>query len=109
MAPTFQRFFRALLPLMVAVLPGCVSLEETAPPVAMLRTGTGHPATLEQGRIIYLTRCTKCHSAERVTRYSRSQWHEILPKMAEETKLSAAEDEAVRAYVMAVLNQGTGI
>jgi mono/diheme cytochrome c family protein len=98
---------RALL--VVAALTGgsCASLEQAAPLVETLpaHARIGSASQLAHGRDIYITKCAKCHSVEPVRKYPREQWvHEILPEMAEETNLTAAEDAAVRAYVLSVLN-----
>lgn len=95
--------------LLLAALTGvsCVSLEQAAPPVALLSPAVTHKSTanLSLGRDIYVTRCAKCHSVEPVTKYSREKWvQEIMPEMAEETNLTAGETEAVTAYVLAVLD-----
>jgi hypothetical protein len=59
---------------------------------------------MSHGREIYVTKCAKCHKVEPIRNYSRPKWEqEILPDMAEESKLSAADTAAVRAYVLAVL------
>jgi hypothetical protein len=59
---------------------------------------------LEQGRDIYINRCTKCHNAVRITRYPMKQWEDkILPEMIVESRLSPAQSKAVTAYVQAVL------
>ena len=95
------------LPLLAAAfLNSCVSLEKAAPPVGTFagETTGARRAQLEQGRVIYITKCTKCHSAEPVSRYSPQRWKEIIPEMAGEAKLGGTETEAVRAYVFAVLN-----
>ena len=61
-------------------------------------------ALLEQGRDIYINRCTKCHNAVRITRYPMKQWQDkILPEMILESRLSPAQSKAVTAYVLAVL------
>ena len=94
--------------LCAVALAGCVSIEQAAPPVIMLgqqASSTSKRAMLEQGRLIYITRCAKCHSVEPVSRYSRLRWDTILPKMADKTKLSAADEEAVHLYVLTVLDQ----
>lgn len=54
---------------------------------------------LARGRTIYVTKCAKCHAPEPVAKYSLAKWHEIMPEMAEETKLSPADTAAVMAYV----------
>lgn len=94
--------------LLLAALTGasCVTLEQAAPPVALLNPALvqKQSANLALGRDIYVTRCAKCHSVEPVTNYSREKWEqEIIPEMAEETNLTLSETEAVRAYVLAVL------
>jgi mono/diheme cytochrome c family protein len=94
--------------LVVAALSGgsCASLEQVAPPVESLavQARTGSTGQLVQGREIYVTKCAKCHRVEPVRKYPANQWeNEILPEMAEESKLTAGETAAVRAYVMSVL------
>lgn len=97
-------FTRVLLLLAALTGASCVSLEQAAPPVGLLGSPVGQQARLSLGRDIYVTKCTKCHSAEPVAKYSRLKWlEEILPEMAAETKLTAGEAEAVEAYVLAVL------
>lgn len=83
------------------VLSGCQSLEVIAP-VAAAPDPTGR---VKQGRDLYLTRCTKCHAPEPVRDYSRTEWEGIIPEMAEETRLSLSETHALRAYILAVLNE----
>jgi mono/diheme cytochrome c family protein len=61
---------------------------------------------LEHGRLIYTTRCTACHNAERVGRWSPSEWAGIISRMAVEARLNDAQERAVRAYVMALAKSG---
>ena len=106
LARDFQRVVaRTLLTLAVLAGAGCMTLEQAAPPVALLhpQAGGGNLTSLALGRDIYVTKCAKCHSVEPVTNYSLAKWDEILPKMAEKTKLVTGEADAVRAYVFAVL------
>ena len=59
---------------------------------------------LETGREIFLTRCTKCHNAVRITRYPLQYWQEeVLPEMSRESKLSLKQEDALTAYVEAVI------
>lgn len=81
---------------------GCQSLEQLAPPVTALAVRPS--ASLNLGREIYITRCTKCHAPDPVLKHSKSEWEKIIVDMAEETKLTPAETSAVRSYVMAVLS-----
>ena len=82
-------------------LAGCVSVETIAPPASGLRGGGG--ALVEEGRRLYLTTCTKCHSAEPVRDYTAAEWATILPDMAEESHFTSAQTAAVAAYIQAVL------
>ena len=84
----------------MAFVTGCVSLETAAPPVATLPSPSPE---LDQGRLLYISKCAHCHTVEPVTKYSLARWNEILPDMAERTKLDSAQSLAVRAYVLAVL------
>ena len=86
-------------------LAGCQTLEQIAPPVAVV---TSKPsAQWSLGREIYITKCAKCHAPEPILKYTVSEWTVIVPDMAEETKLTEHETAAVRDYVMTVL-AGTG-
>lgn len=88
------------------VLPGCVTLDELAPPVATVmpvaRTGVS-AGDLALGRQIYLTTCAKCHAVEPVRGYSEAEWRDILPEMEDESHLDADERRAVRAYIYSAL------
>ena len=97
----------------LALHAGCMTLEQMAPPVGveLQRVAARHQVdvpALEVGRRVYLSDCARCHSVEPISRYSRSRWREILPRMGKESKLSAEEQAALNAYVMAAhafLNQ----
>ena len=82
---------------------GCMDVKKVAPKVDTLGL-LQNIALLEQGRDIYINRCTKCHNAVRITRYPMKQWQDkILPEMILESRLSPAQSKAVTAYVLAVL------
>ena len=85
-------------------LSACGSIEPVAPPVTpgLAAAAKADAGELEHGRLIYTTRCTACHNAERVARYSRSRWAGILPRMVEEARLNDAQARAVTVYVMAL-------
>ena len=82
---------------------GCMDVTKVAPKVDTLGL-LQNIALLEQGRDIYINRCTKCHNAVRITRYPMKQWQDkILPEMILESRLSPTQSKAVTAYVRAVL------
>ncbi len=94
----------ALLSLVI----GCATIEQLAPPVgeqarrqaAILGVPAGD---LEHGRLIYLTKCARCHSPEPVVGYTKRRWKDILPRMAQEAACTAEEAASVEAYVMMTL------
>lgn len=89
------------------IIGGCIDTTKIAPTVIQLGI-VGDVATLEQGRDVYINKCTKCHNAIRVTRFSRFEWDtEILPVMIEEASLSKNDAHAVTSYVHAVLKSQT--
>ncbi len=100
-----QRHICGLCLLMTLLIPACVSLEQAAPPVAMLGLplNGSKVIAIARRREIYITRCAKCHSVEPVKSYTPAEWKKIMPVMVEKTKLSPEDDVDVRAYVTAVL------
>ena len=89
---------------------GCMTIEQIAPPLLdtpdtrTLASNAG--ISLEQasrGRHIYITDCIKCHSPEPVARYTRVEWDEILPRMAEESNLSPEKMSDIAAYIRLTL------
>lgn len=76
-------------------IPDEVMLEQ-----ARLADTSADMATLQQGRILYLTKCTACHRAEPIGKYSLADWREILPDMSEESKFNARDEKAVSLYVL---------
>jgi len=82
---------------------GCMDVTKVAPKVNTLGLHQ-NIAMLELGRDVYINRCTKCHNAVRITRYSQKQWdNEIMEEMIFKSKLSQEQSVAVTAYVRAVL------
>ena len=89
---------------------GCMTIEQIAPPLLdtpntrTLASSAG--ISLEQatrGRHIYITDCIKCHSPEPVARYTRVEWDEILPRMAEESNLPPKKTADIAAYIRLTL------
>jgi len=92
-----------------ALLGGCVSVEQIAPPVSprMAAIGGTSAATLESGRRLYTGRCATCHSIDPVAKHSPDRWRAIIDDMADEAELSASEKSAVLAYVLAARSVAT--
>lgn len=100
---------RAAAILILAVLAsGCVDMARLAPSVDHLVDvgggGNFDVELLEQGRRVYVTRCTQCHAVVEIARYPRSDWHaQILPEMAKEARLDPSDERALSAYIEAAL------
>ena len=54
---------------------------------------------VEQGRKLYLGRCTACHAPEPVRDYTREEWSYIIPDMAKESNLDSTQTAALQAYI----------
>ena len=83
-------------------LAGCASF--VPPPVtpAMVSASRGaSAATLESGRALFAGRCTSCHSADPVEKYSPPRWREILADMAHRSKIDTAQQSAILTYIAA--------
>ena len=96
-----QKF--SLITVFVCLFLGCMDVTKVAPKVNTLGLQK-NIALLEQGRDVYINRCTKCHNAVRISRYSQKQWdNEIMEEMIFKSKLTHEQSIAVTAYVRAVL------
>ena len=94
--------------LMLVGVTACSMSESLAPPV---RSADIHPDThpgislqmLEEGRHIYLTSCTKCHSPDPVMRHSELDWERILSEMIPKSRLQERQSRNLKAYIGHVL------
>jgi mono/diheme cytochrome c family protein len=92
---------------LLPMTPACVSVEQLAPPMAILQQygPVENAASAARGRRLYLTPCAKCHSAEPVSDYSLDAWTaRILPEMGREANLSSEELRDLENYILAVLS-----
>jgi hypothetical protein len=106
-APT-RRWSRVGILLAAAILvPACMSLEQIAPPVATLAAPPERTSALEQGRLIYLQTCSRCHAAPHILEYTPAEWGTILPDMFDESDLTGPRRRLVTDYVTLVM-QRTG-
>lgn len=80
----------------------CAPLERAAPPVSTLHLPKkADTKKLEEGRAIYASACVHCHGPARIYKRSDEKWtQKILPSMCEKAKLTLAQSEALKAYVM---------
>ena len=88
----------------VALLPGACAPGYMAPPVSpQLVKLSRSPATeLERGHAIHQAKCAKCHAFEDPAGYPVDELTEdIMPEMARKSKINAADEKAVLAYLLA--------
>ena len=83
-------------------LTGCAG---TAPlPDAALSARSGvKVATLQQGHAVYLAHCGRCHEHILPKDVSAADWHVVTPGMAWNAGISAADEEALTAYLLAAV------
>jgi mono/diheme cytochrome c family protein len=60
------------------------------------------PEALEQGRSLYIRKCSGCHTLRVPAVYSQERWPQILDKMQKRAKLSEADKESILHYVLSV-------
>jgi cytochrome c5 len=93
-----------MLGLIGAVLVGCKT-QSALPPLpdaAMAKVSGTSVETLQRGRAVYVSDCARCHEAMMPDDISTDDWHVVLPGMAWNSGISAADEEAVEAYIAAV-------
>ena len=84
----------------------CIETVKIAPTIQELGV-SDNQTRLELGRSLYVNRCSKCHNALRITRFTLSQWSDILPDMTYRSKFTPEQSEAVTAYIHAVLRSSS--
>jgi hypothetical protein len=104
-APTRQWPRVGILLAAAILLPACMSLEQIAPPVATLAAPPEWTSSLEQGRLIYLQTCSRCHAAPHILEYTPAEWDTILPDMFDESDLAGPHRRLVTSYVTLVLQR----
>ena len=82
---------------------GCMDSMMVAPKISSLGN-VNNVLQLEQGRNIYITSCSRCHNALRITKFTQHQWNELLPEMIEESNLGSSDSVAVEVYIKQVLH-----
>jgi hypothetical protein len=110
MITTFPRIFRMLarrhILAGVAVVPLVTSCGPfyQAPPVSgeLLRISRSPVALLERGYVVHQQKYAKCHAYENPANCDEDDLvNDIMPDMAHKSKIDAADEKAVLAYVLA--------
>jgi cytochrome c5 len=95
---------------LITLIAGCESTSSSAPAIspaivdAAAKRHVG-AAQLAEGRTLYTTRCIACHTVPPIAEHSAEQWPRIIYEMAKRSGLSAAERDAVLAFVLAARAQ----
>jgi hypothetical protein len=61
--------------------------------------------SLMEGRKLYISSCSGCHSLISPSQFTVSQWDTILISMKPHAKLTIKEYEIIRMYVLAMSNK----
>lgn len=56
---------------------------------------------LEAGKLVYTTKCSRCHAAKPVENWTAEGWQPILKSMIPKAKLDSVQSAQVTAYVKA--------
>ena len=59
------------------------------------------PEAIAAGKLVFDTRCTRCHDLKAVDAYSSERWTTILQTMIPRARLNEEQAKQVRSYVMA--------
>ena len=90
------------LPLLGFVLiPACAPSTPPAPDAAMSARSKVKMETLERGHAVYLGHCGRCHEHILPKDVSRADWHVVVPGMAWNAGITAKDEAALTAYIMA--------
>lgn len=95
---------RLLATLLCVVLSGCAGIAHPSDADvarAQARWPEATQASLEEGRRLYVTRCSNCHPLHKPSEYTTARWDTLLTKMAPRAHLSDAQKEQIRAYLTA--------
>jgi hypothetical protein len=88
------------LPLLPGLLLAACAPRIAPVPDASMAARSGVPtATLQRGHAVYLAHCSRCHEAVLPADVSREDWHVVVPGMSWNAGISAAEEEALNAYI----------
>ncbi|RYY62094.1 MAG: hypothetical protein EOO05_04085 [Chitinophagaceae bacterium] len=65
----------------------------------MITPVSGSAMDNEAGRMIYTTKCAKCHESKPVDHWNQAEWQPILKSMIKKSRLDSLQDFQVRLYV----------
>jgi cytochrome c5 len=89
---------------------GCQNADLRPPPKAADLAVTGKRqhvdvAVLSQGRNVFVSRCTECHTLPAISRHTPAAWPGLVDSMSGRARLKSAEHDALIAYILAARAQ----
>jgi mono/diheme cytochrome c family protein len=94
---------RLLLLLLLAAAPACAGLALPGPldaERAQARYPKASVQSLTEGRQLFVSRCSGCHTLPRPTAHGPSEWPSVIGEMARDAKLDPAQRELVEQYLV---------
>ncbi|MEK7262924.1 MAG: hypothetical protein AAB071_00255 [Bacteroidota bacterium] len=62
---------------------------------------------LEEGRVLYIQKCSGCHTLRLPSEFSEEKWMSIIQEMKAEAKLEESESQKVLQYIIAIKESET--
>ena len=56
-------------------------------------------ADVNSGKVLFDSKCHKCHKLKTIDKYTPEEWKVILPKMAQRAKLESSDESLIQQYV----------
>ncbi len=96
---------------LACVLVSCQSINYAPAVEASQMTGAQKdqhiaPATLREGRTLFVHRCIECHTLPVVWHYNTDDWPKIVDSMSARASLKRPERDAILAYIIALRAPG---
>lgn len=82
-------------------LPACAPSTPPVPNAAMSARARVKIETLQRGHTVYLSHCGRCHEYILPKDVSRADWHVVVPGMSWNAGISAPDESALTAYILA--------
>ncbi len=89
-----------------AVVVGCTAVDVPRPTLVDANRANIPLVRLEDGRAVYLDKCTTCHTAIAPRDILAGDWPGHVTNMAERSKISAAEQAIIVDYLVTVAPPG---
>lgn len=98
---------RVLLPLTAAaslIAAACAGavIPAASPELATAANARGgDPATLAEGRALYVRKCSGCHPLRAPARHGEREWRAVLDEMSHQARLAGDERAKIENYLLA--------